>query len=280
MVFNELKQHGTSDFPFQLYQIDPSSRNYEMVFHWHTALEIIRVVSGSIVVTIDNVSYTLTPNEVFIVNSESVHSGKPQNCEYECVVFDINALKGLSKTNNSIIESLLDHTLYINSPIKANLILPIIDQIIDSLKNQPEGYKFYVLGYFNILIGKLQDLSLISSKLQNPAHNSDVKAYRFKKALNYITNHYNENITLEEISKEVGLSPKYFNKFFKDLTGETPFGYLISYRIEQSERMLINSDSSITKIAMDCGFSDASYYIRTFKKIKGKSPSKFRENYK
>ena len=54
--------------------------------------------------------------------------------------------------------------------------------------------------------------------------------------------------------------------------------YLTLYRIEKASRKLINTDSSVTSIAFSCGFNDLSYFIKTFKKVKGITPAKFRKD--
>ena len=67
------------------------------------------------------------------------------------------------------------------------------------------------------------------------------------------------------------------NEKIKELTGKTPVEYLNSYRVERACRKLLGSDLSITQIAYGSGFNDLSYFIKTFKKIKGSSPSIYRK---
>ena len=72
------------------------------------------------------------------------------------------------------------------------------------------------------------------------------------------------------------MSPKYLGSFFKNMTGKTPIEYLNEYRIEKASHMLKYTDMQVTDIAYSCGFSDLSYFIKTFKNIKGITPGKFR----
>ena len=88
---------------------------------------------------------------------------------------------------------------------------------------------------------------------------------------------YDSQITLDDMAEAAGMSPKYFCYFFKEMTAKTPIEYLNLYRIEKASRKLINSDTSVTDIAYSCGFNDLSYFIKTFKHIKGKTPAKFRK---
>ena len=62
------------------------------------------------------------------------------------------------------------------------------------------------------------------------------------------------------------------------MTTKTPVEYIVLYRIERAARKLRNSQLSVTEIAFSCGFNDLSYFIKTFKNIKGVTPTKFRNN--
>ena len=78
MSFNELKQHGTEDFPFGIYIIDKSHPKYEMAFHWHASVEIIRVLKGELSITLDNKNFVAKSGDVVFVNSETIHGATPE----------------------------------------------------------------------------------------------------------------------------------------------------------------------------------------------------------
>ena len=82
-----------------------------------------------------------------------------------------------------------------------------------------------------------------------------------------------------DIAKEVNMSQYHFCRFFKKMSGCTPFEYLINHRIDEAEKLLNDTDKAITTIAYEVGFDTVSYFIKTFKKIKKHTPSQFREAY-
>ena len=71
------------------------------------------------------------------------------------------------------------------------------------------------------------------------------------------------------------MTPKYFCRFFLEMTHRTPIDYLNYQRIEHACYQLVTTDASITDIAYSCGFNDLSYFIKTFKKYKGITPGKY-----
>ena len=94
--------------------------------------------------------------------------------------------------------------------------------------------------------------------------------------LEFIEKNYANPITLQELSASVSMSPKYFCRFFSEMTHQTPVDYLNRQRIEEACLQLAATDDSITEIAYRNGFNDLSYFIRTFKKYKGMTPGKYK----
>jgi AraC-like DNA-binding protein len=96
----------------------------------------------------------------------------------------------------------------------------------------------------------------------------------------YITvNHANRDLSLQHLSDEFGLSPRYVSKLFKETFGEKFVDYLTSIRIDQAKLLLLNSAYSIQDIADQVGYSNAISFIRTFKRIVGQTPGEFRKSY-
>jgi len=105
-----------------------------------------------------------------------------------------------------------------------------------------------------------------------PSKNSEL----IHKAIAYIAEHFQENIRLEDVAGLVHLHPSYFSSVFKESTGSSFKEYLNLVRIEESKRLLINTDYSIIDIAIATGFEDQSYFSKVFKKYTGLTPKQYR----
>ena len=99
-----------------------------------------------------------------------------------------------------------------------------------------------------------------------------------KKAVDYITVNYKNDITVAELSKIVNLSPSRFFTVFKKETGMTPIEYKNYICVNNAQKMLLADNLSIEEIGESLGFNSASYFRRTFKKYVGKSPREYRNN--
>ena len=97
------------------------------------------------------------------------------------------------------------------------------------------------------------------------------------RAKDYIAGHYSKDISLDDVSREVDISPYYFSKVFKEATGENFIEYLTNVRISKAKEMLQAGDSSMKEICSAVGYSDPNYFSRTFKKNVGVTPTEFKE---
>lgn len=97
-----------------------------------------------------------------------------------------------------------------------------------------------------------------------------------KKAILYLSSHYMDPVTLEETASHVGLNPAYFSTLFKQSCGSSFKEYLNMIRIEESKRLLANTDYPILDIAVSVGFEDQSYFSKVFKKYTGLTPKQYR----
>lgn len=106
-----------------------------------------------------------------------------------------------------------------------------------------------------------------------PSKNSEI----IKKAIQYISKNFASPLTLEEVAKHVHLNPAYFSTLFKQSNGSSFKEYLNMVRIEESKRLLQNTDYSLIDIAIATGFEDQSYFSKVFKKYTGLTPKQFRK---
>ena len=96
-------------------------------------------------------------------------------------------------------------------------------------------------------------------------------------AVDYINEHFKNNITLDDMAELLHLNPSYFSKKFKSANGLGFKEYLNNVRINHSEKLLLETGMSITEIAFECGYDNSNYYGDAFKKVNGVSPSTFRK---
>ena len=282
MIFNETKIHGSVDFPIQLYKINNKHPRYEMVHHWHRNMEIIRVIKGTLHITLNSENIVAKKGDTVFVNPETVHGAVPEECEYECVVFDTELVGFLPYGKERLSENLTNGSIKIRQKIgsEEKEIRQLAEKLFNCLDDNSTTARYEVIGSLCFLFSSILKNGHYTKNSPLP-ESTHTQISKFKKVIQFIRNSYNQDLTLEDMAKCAEMSRKYFGTFFKQYTHQTPFEYLISYRIEQATNYLLTSDKSITDIAYSCGFNDLSYFIKTYKAHKGISPGAVRrERYK
>ena len=96
------------------------------------------------------------------------------------------------------------------------------------------------------------------------------------RAREYIHNNYKNDISLDDVSREIDISPYYFSKIFKEAMGENFIEYLTNIRIEKAKELLDNTDMSMKEICIEVGYSNPNYFSRIFKKNVGVTPTEYK----
>lgn len=100
---------------------------------------------------------------------------------------------------------------------------------------------------------------------------------RSREILNFMHEHYREKLTVEDISKHIGISRNECFRCFKQFMGKNPIEYLNNYRLLKSAQMLKETEKSIEEISAECGFTSASFFGKVFKEKYEKTPLQFRK---
>lgn len=267
----ESKERGYKNFPYEFYHLDSSHPQYILKLHWHEELEFIRVISGELHLCLEDTEITLRSNEVALVNISVLHSGIPKDCVYECIVFDIKMLfnknpeimKYISPIANKQI-TLFNHFENDNS-LLSNYFKVLFTKDISAVK---------VVGLLYLIIDEIINNHMYYEKPINYGISSH-RLSQLNKVLKYIEENYSNYIKISDLSDILDITPNHFSKIFKDVFKQTVSEYIIEYRIEMATLELSTTHHSVTEVALNNGFSDSSYFIKMFKKIKGCSPKKY-----
>ncbi len=273
---HEDKKRGKFDFPIELYYVDSSYPRYQMPLHWHLEYELILVLSGRLHLSIDGKQYLLEAGDSAWISDGAIHGGEPENCVYECVVFDLAALLRDTPLCTKSAKEFLTHSSSYTGKLEKNSInAQLTDKIFEAMEKEQNGYEWVTVGLLWQLMGNMLKSHNNSSSNYNQSRQQITK---MKAVLTYIRDNYETQVTLEELAKIAGMSSRYFCRAFCAMTGKTPIAYLNYYRIECAGEFLKLTDKTVTEIAISCGFSDMSYFSKQFRRYKKLTPSQYRKS--
>jgi AraC family transcriptional regulator len=152
---------------------------------------------------------------------------------------------------------------------------PLIQQIGLALKAELEidglSHRLYAESLANALAVHLWH-RYSTHKPGIRAYSGGLSSHKLQQAIDYIQAHLAEDMSLEAIATEVGMSRYYFCRLFKQSTGISPYQYLLKCRVERAKVLLLQGQQSITDIAIQVGFANQSQLGRHFKRFTGVTP--------
>jgi two-component system response regulator YesN len=99
------------------------------------------------------------------------------------------------------------------------------------------------------------------------------------KAVDYIKNHFDRDLSLDEVARVVDVTPYYFSKIFKAEEGVNFIDYLTTLRVDEAKRLLMSDECAVKEISQRVGYQDPNYFSRIFKKTTGFTPTEYKEKY-
>jgi len=275
--YHEQIQHRTGDFPLAHYFVDEDYPRYRMPMHWHKEMEIIRVHRGAIRIFLDEGEISVGEGDLLTISGGVIHGGEPENCVYECIVFDPQALMPAVESCRNSLRPLLRHNIYLkNSAIESDPAFgAAVDALFSLAKNGFIGQELRMLAAAASFLNR-QLKNINAAQLHTVSERTWQKAEQLKPALEYIEQHYGQHISLETLAKLTGFSPKYFCRYFRAIVHRSPIDYLNYYRIECAAHFLVNADMNVAEVAAQCGFADSSAFIKQFRKYKGTTPKQYK----
>jgi len=252
--------------------------------HAHTFFELIYIVSGTGVQSINELQMPYRQGDLFLV---------PPNDDH---LFTIH-----TSTQFFFIRF---NTAYIQNTRKDDELLRNLEIVLQNSRNEPDSIlnnetdrlftgslmeRIIREHLTNQLYSKELIKQLVNTLLVIVARNSSARVtakapegneQKILEVLQYIQSniYYPERLRVDAIAKALGISEHYLSRYFRKHTGETLQEYILSYKFTLIGNRLRNSNLRMKEIADEFGFTDKSHMSRAFKKYKGVNPSDFKKN--
>ena len=258
-------------------------RNTETVSfkpHWHSSIEIIMPVENYYDAKTASKEYRIQPGEILIIPPRELHEliAPPSGVRF-VFLFNFNVLAQLN--GFTAIQSMLSSPLLITRDTHPLVYNEVYQTLLDMCKEYIAGNPYTELSIFSLLIRML--ITLYENHIQTTDlfQNVNVNKHqeyvsKFSSLLEYIDNHYTEDLTLEDMADVIGFSKYHFSRLFKQYTNFTFCDYLKHRRIQAAEMLLEQPEYSITEVALQAGFPSISTFNRIFKEYKNCTPTEYR----
>ncbi|MBQ7340530.1 MAG: AraC family transcriptional regulator [Clostridia bacterium] len=272
--------HVSSDF-----------QDYVGVLHEHEFIEAVYVISGKAVHTVGNREYQVSGGDVVIINSRVPHKFT-EICESEekFVAYDLMFTPDFldaKAINMSEFESLKNSFLLSSLFPESTELLPdmhvskkrysdygeLFSKIYYEFQGKEKGYVQLIRAYvIELIIKFFRDLEKDGVKEASRENVALIHS-----AMEYIERNLNVKLHVDEIASNIFLSPDYFRKLFKKVTGQTVSGFQQALRVDNAKKLLTTTDKSVEEICFSVGYNDLKSFYQAFKKETGKTPNEYRK---
>ena len=261
--------------------------------HWHYFTEMVYLVKGVLYTEVDNHQYTLNPGDMIIFHPKQIHSfldyptKNADNQDEELLFYGIkfddmilsNTTPGSPKLPKLLANITKDDTPYnliTAEELKYNPVKLFFENCIWETNNKQFGYDIKVASTISLVITELMRIWLRRGLQLSSKSTFDQFSSKDFSVLEYIDQHSAENISIEELANRCGMCYSNFAKQFKAQFGKTCKEYIEFVRICKADTLLLYTDKTLDYISQETGFTDASHFIRTYKKIRGITPKQRR----
>ncbi|MBQ8658978.1 MAG: helix-turn-helix domain-containing protein [Clostridia bacterium] len=260
--------------------------------HMHDFVEIVYFKSGIGTHTIDGKEYKISNGNLCIINTNTEHhyhikpNAENKEIQVKNIIFYPQFLDGKYHSDNFINEICLDilpsvqiePCKFIHIARDTNKDFASLFSIVEhEMSLKEEGYLDIVKNcLLSILIKIFRENS--AQERKSPILLKHIEIV--ENAINFLDEHYNENLTLKDFADRFNFSTVYFNTIFKNYTGLTFRKYQQKLRCEKAKKMLETTDKTVADICWEVGYQDSKQFFVLFKRIVGITPSEYRKKYR
>ena len=243
--------------------------------HFHKSMEVIRVNEGKIECCIGTKKYECVKGDIVFVPPYALHSviSLVDNTAIQGIVFKPSLAFGENSTIS--VDNILNKDR-IKTPVLrfgTEINHKIQDAFFDTV-NQYDNEKITYELDMKASICRL--LSLIIQEYY--VDNNEMEEYdRLVPVMEYIKKNYKERLYISELSEILNICDDHLIRLFKGTIGITPMKYINGVRLEEAQKLLVNTEYSVTDISFAVGFSSVSYFSKIFAEVFEMSPSTYRK---
>lgn len=242
--------------------------------HWHEHLEILLILEGSQRLNIHDEEYTLSPNDIFVVNSSDIHSTRVSG-RAKILLLQIpwhyldQYIRSFSEVR---FQEYFCHDSMQCDPSYLDMQKQLL-ALADIFSDKQDGYE---LAFNARLHDFLHTLYLHFSMRTAVSSKGQKNAARLREVLSFIEQHYKEPVTMRQAAKAAALNPEYFCRIFKNSTGITFLEYVNQVRLTHIYEELISTEDTVTDILTRNGFTNYKVFCRMFRETYGGTPTQIR----
>lgn len=263
--------------------------------HVHSYYEIMLVQEGKLIYLVDDCEpITMSEGDIIFIPPHVVHDTTlptDEEVTFRSTVVKFSPLFLYPmETTQSDVDCLLiapafdqKYYLFSKDDPNATVLADIMKTILAEQEQKRVGYELAMRGeLISLYIDLVRNCSADPVRVQKEPEREVAAdtAQQLHQIMIYLKENYQYNVSMQEVADVCGMSYYHFSRFFKKLTGKRFNEYLLEMRLNYGQKKLLQSNQSISDIALECGFEYVSYFIQKFRDRYGITPKEFQRKYR
>lgn len=255
-----------------------SEENFRLLHHYEHCYQVLFLIKGKVGYQVGTKNYTVEKGSMILLNTLEDHYLEVLEYPYERILFQISPtwfsqeikcpglISAFIKNDN-----IFSHMITVSEPVWEYLKKILCDMLAE-VSEKKEYWEYALASDLRLFFICLKRVCPEAFSKESESLASTI-AFRI---LNYIDEHFAEEITIDSIAKKMNFNRHYISHVFKNVIGYSIMDYVLSLRINRAKELLTHTKEKISDISLKCGYTDFAYFSRIFKRSTGVSPRTFR----
>lgn len=247
----------------------------ESEYHNHDFAEITYIISGRGKYLLDGNVYDVKTGDVVMCNPGVMHQNVEVNPKEPTVEFftGFTDFQFKNMPPNSIVLNDGGYILHTSAETRQDITKHCYEMVAEQESGKPGKYFMLKAHLIQIMLLIIREMMPEEKQQLSLSFESYNRNYAVQRIISFLSENYAAKISLDQIARNMYLSPVYISKIFKEETGDSPINYLIKIRLEKARDILLQgNERSIKNIANSVGYEDVYHFSKLFKKYYGISP--------
>jgi AraC-like DNA-binding protein len=277
-------------YPFSCFLQNNNGQDFYIEPHYHNDVELLYFYEGKAHVIVGSEYYLIKQGEMILINSNEIHAILAQKEDYtNYICITVNPSMLYSGSHNvfeskyvlpfTTMKNYTRQRVFFKNDLEESLVPKTVNDIFNEYSRKEYGFEVAIhIDIYRIFLWLLrnwENQGINLSQKSTTLNKNEIE--RLQCLFDYIDSHFNEDITASTVVGICHIDYSYFSRQFKKVTGKTFKEYLNYVRITEAEKLLLTTNLNVTEISLRTGFSNVSYFIKTFRNLKNISPKQVRK---
>ena len=263
--------YGENAIKYLYYELEDERLCFGM--HWHDRMELLCVKAGSLRLHLRDGQHILSSGQIAVINPGQLHGGF--SCKggvvYHTIMFDVEKFLNKTIASDKYLVPICRSDSAFTTIVDDYRLFDLVEKIVRMMNSKEVYNPLYAVGAIYEMIAILYNHREDGARIQTG------QDMQYREMLEYINEHFSEDISAKSVSERFGYNEAYFCRRFREITGINFSRYVQALRMEKAQKLLRDTSEPIGDVAWKCGIEDVSYFTKCFKKQFGFTPTRYRK---